>query len=133
MICHYCCRGYIADGSDVRPCPECGGSGLIHCCEGERPDECPEHSRETTPEPPVNAVDETELGAAAHRLIGEPESRDLGSTRKAGQESTTGGWRALLTLGRSPKREYKNFPGKKSERFPAVLQYRGTSHDAQRL
>jgi hypothetical protein len=21
MICHYCCRGYIADGFDVRPCP----------------------------------------------------------------------------------------------------------------
>src|SRR5262249_2110616 len=43
MICHYCCCGYIADGFDVRPCPECGGSGFIHCCEGERPDQCPEH------------------------------------------------------------------------------------------
>ena len=41
MICHYCCRGYIADGFDVRPRPECGGSGIVHCCEGERPDECP--------------------------------------------------------------------------------------------
>jgi hypothetical protein len=51
MICRYCCRGYIADGFDVRPCPECGGSGFIHCCEGERPDQCPEHSREDTPEP----------------------------------------------------------------------------------
>jgi hypothetical protein len=50
MICHYCCRGYIADGFDVRPCPECGGSGVIHCCEGERPDQCPERSREATPE-----------------------------------------------------------------------------------
>ena len=30
-------RGYIADGFDVRPCPECGGSGIVHCCEGERP------------------------------------------------------------------------------------------------
>ena len=59
MICHYCCRGYIADGFDVRPCPECGGSGIVHCCEGERPDGCPEHSREATPEPasPVHAVD----------------------------------------------------------------------------
>lgn len=51
MICRYCCRGYIADGFDVRPCPECGGSGFIHCCEGERPDQCPERSREATPEP----------------------------------------------------------------------------------
>jgi hypothetical protein len=51
MICHYCCRGYIADGFDVRPCPECGGSGIVHCCEGERPDQCPEHSREATPKP----------------------------------------------------------------------------------
>jgi hypothetical protein len=41
MICRYCCRGYIADGFDVRPCPECGGSGIVHCCEGERPDQCP--------------------------------------------------------------------------------------------
>ena len=48
MICHYCCRGYIADGFDVRPCPECGGSGIVHCCEGERPDQCPEHSRGAT-------------------------------------------------------------------------------------
>jgi len=44
MICHYCCRGYITDGFDVRPCPECGGSGFIHCCEGERPDQCPKHA-----------------------------------------------------------------------------------------
>jgi hypothetical protein len=50
MICHYCCRGYIADGFDVRPCPECGGSGIVHCCEGERPDQCPEHSEGATPE-----------------------------------------------------------------------------------
>ena len=59
MICHYCCRGYIADGFDVRPCTECGGSGIVHCCEGERPDECPEHSREATLEPasPAHAVD----------------------------------------------------------------------------
>lgn len=21
------------------PCPDCGGCGLAHCCEGERPDE----------------------------------------------------------------------------------------------
>jgi len=21
------------------PCPECGGSGIAHCCEGERPDD----------------------------------------------------------------------------------------------
>jgi hypothetical protein len=20
------------------PCPECGGFGIVHCCEGERPD-----------------------------------------------------------------------------------------------
>jgi len=46
MICHYCCRGYIADGFNVRPCPACGGSGIVHCCEGQRPDGCPEHSRE---------------------------------------------------------------------------------------
>jgi hypothetical protein len=35
----------------VRPCPECGGCGFIHCCEGERPDQCPEHSRGATPQP----------------------------------------------------------------------------------
>lgn len=23
----------------VAPCPMCGGCGLSHCCEGERPDE----------------------------------------------------------------------------------------------
>jgi hypothetical protein len=41
------------------PCPECGGSGIVHCREGERPDGRPEHSREATPEPapPVHAVD----------------------------------------------------------------------------
>jgi hypothetical protein len=49
MICHYCCRGYTADEFDVRPCPECGGCGFIHCCEGERPDQCPEHSEGVTP------------------------------------------------------------------------------------
>jgi hypothetical protein len=32
----------------VRPCPECGGSGIVHCCEGERPDQCPEHSEGAT-------------------------------------------------------------------------------------
>jgi hypothetical protein len=51
MICRYCCHAYIADGFDVRPCPECGGCGFIHCCEGERPDQCPEHSRGATPQP----------------------------------------------------------------------------------
>jgi len=50
MICHYCCRGYTADGFDVRPCPECGGSGFVHCCEGERPDQCPEQSQGAAPE-----------------------------------------------------------------------------------
>jgi hypothetical protein len=30
-------RGYIANGFDVRPCLECGGSDIVHCCEGERP------------------------------------------------------------------------------------------------
>ena len=64
MICHYCCRGYIADGFDVRPCPECGGSGIVHCCEGERPDECPEHSREATPEPASSDQRREECGAS---------------------------------------------------------------------
>ena len=61
MICHYCCRGYIADGFDVRPCPECGGGGFVHCCEGERPDQCPEQSQGAAPEraSPVHAVDTT--------------------------------------------------------------------------
>jgi hypothetical protein len=25
-------------GGDALPCPECGGCGIVHCCEGERPD-----------------------------------------------------------------------------------------------
>jgi hypothetical protein len=62
MICHYCCRGYIADGFDVRPCPECGGSGIVHCCEGERPDQCPK--REATQEPASSDQRREEGGAS---------------------------------------------------------------------
>jgi hypothetical protein len=51
MICHCCCRGYIADGFDMRPCPECGGCGIVHRYEGERPDQCAEHMRRATPGP----------------------------------------------------------------------------------
>ena len=28
-------------GQLVRPCPDCGGTGITHCCEGERPDNGP--------------------------------------------------------------------------------------------
>jgi hypothetical protein len=59
MICHYCCRGYIADGFDVRPCPECGGCGIVHCCEGERPDQCAENMRRAPPGlAPADTIDE---------------------------------------------------------------------------
>jgi hypothetical protein len=66
MICHYCCGGYIPDGLGVRPCPECGGSGIIHCCEGERPDQCPECSQGAAPEPtsPIVTKDEARRIAA---------------------------------------------------------------------
>jgi len=73
MICHYCCRGYIADGFDVRPCPECGGSGFIHCCEGERPDQCPK--REAAPEPASSDQRREEGGAS-----GDAESRSSANT-----------------------------------------------------
>jgi hypothetical protein len=66
MICHHCCRGYIADGCDVRPCPECGGSGIVHCCEGERPDQCPERSRGATSEPTSPNGGEGDVTAAVN-------------------------------------------------------------------
>jgi hypothetical protein len=53
MICHDCYRGYIADGFDLRPCPECGGSGIVHCCEGQRPDQCPQREATLGPPSPV--------------------------------------------------------------------------------
>jgi hypothetical protein len=73
MICHYCCRGYIADGFDVQPCPECGGSGIIHCCEGERPDQCPEHSRGATPEAASPVVTKDEARRIAENIAKLPE------------------------------------------------------------
>jgi hypothetical protein len=42
-------KGSTSQASPV--IPECGGSGFIHCCEGERPDQCPERSREAATEP----------------------------------------------------------------------------------
>lgn len=45
MICERC-HGEGMVGSDpsgertgkLVPCPDCGGCGVAHCCEGERPD-----------------------------------------------------------------------------------------------
>jgi len=46
MICERCHgKGYPypprpGKPDDVRfPCPDCGGSGITHCCEGERPNQ----------------------------------------------------------------------------------------------
>lgn len=32
--------GITITGTDceISPCPDCGGTGITHCCEGERPD-----------------------------------------------------------------------------------------------
>jgi len=60
MICPTCHANGVIVGTVGRmptelPCPECGGSGIVHCCEGERPDQCPEHSRGATPKPSLPA------------------------------------------------------------------------------
>ena len=35
MLCS-CCHGrhFVIQGGQVAPCPECGGMGEIHCCDG---------------------------------------------------------------------------------------------------
>jgi len=44
MICPTCYGEGIfrvvveGDGLKELPCPQCGGCGFAHCCEGERPD-----------------------------------------------------------------------------------------------
>ncbi len=35
MLCHRCHRQHwVVRGGQITPCPECGGMGEIHCCEG---------------------------------------------------------------------------------------------------
>lgn len=39
-------RGWVSPAINItRPCPDCGGCGFAHCCEGDRAEPCP------TPEP----------------------------------------------------------------------------------
>ena len=43
MLCGFCYgkRLIIRDGK-MEPCPECGGQGLVHCCEGMQTQPDPE-------------------------------------------------------------------------------------------
>jgi len=35
MVCHACHgQHWVLRGGQMTPCPECGGLGEIHCCEG---------------------------------------------------------------------------------------------------
>ena len=37
MICETCHGRRFVDAGGTVPCPDCGGCGFAHCCEGERP------------------------------------------------------------------------------------------------
>jgi hypothetical protein len=35
MLCHRCHgQHWVVRGGQMAPCPECGGMGEVHCCEG---------------------------------------------------------------------------------------------------
>ena len=39
MLCELCHgKHYLVQRGMTLPCPECGGLGLLHCCEGLQPD-----------------------------------------------------------------------------------------------
>src|SRR5436305_10806888 len=45
MICEACHgQRVVKRGGRLQPCEACGGSGVVHCCDGlsEQPDDCPE-------------------------------------------------------------------------------------------
>jgi hypothetical protein len=45
VICEACHGdGFTLVAGMVVPCGECGGSGIAHCCEGERPVPEPDHA-----------------------------------------------------------------------------------------
>ena len=52
MICEACHgQRLVKRGGRMQPCEACGGSGVVHCCDGlsEQPDDCPEEAPAVAP------------------------------------------------------------------------------------